>query len=51
MEESAEAGKIQVTAATQALLKDEFGFSRRDEVAVKGLGKMTVYLLEEPLCV
>ena len=46
MEESAEAGTIQVSAATQALLKDEFCFARRDDVDIKGVGAMTVYRLE-----
>ena len=46
MEESAEAGTIQVSAATQALLKDEFCFARRDDVDIKGVGAMTIYRLE-----
>jgi class 3 adenylate cyclase len=49
MEESADAGTIQVSAATQALLMDEFRFGRRDDVAIKGVGAMTVYRLEGPL--
>ncbi len=49
MEQSAEAGTIQVSAAAEALLKDEFRFSRRGDVEIKGIGAMTVYRLEGPL--
>ena len=49
MEESAEAGTIQVSATTEALLKDKFRFTQRDDVDIKGVGTMTVYRLEGPL--
>ena len=49
MEEMADAGTIQASAATQALLEQEFRFTRRDDVDVKGVGTMTVYRLEGPL--
>ena len=49
MEETAEAGTIQVSASAEALLKEEFRFSRRDDVEIKGVGTMTVYRLEGPL--
>jgi urea transport system substrate-binding protein len=49
MEESADQGTIRVTATTQAILNEKFRFSRRDDVNIKGLGKMAVYLLEGSL--
>ena len=49
MEETAEAGTIQVSAASEALLGQEFRFTRRDDVEIKGIGAMTVYRLEGAL--
>lgn len=45
MESSGESGKIQVTAATYELLKDQFLFEERGTIEVKGKGAMTTYWL------
>ncbi|HEX3219230.1 MAG TPA: adenylate/guanylate cyclase domain-containing protein [Candidatus Limnocylindria bacterium] len=45
MESSGVPGRIQVDAVTHALLQDDFAFEARDAVEVKGLGRMTTYLL------
>jgi adenylate cyclase len=45
MQSHAPAGAIQVTERTYRRLADRYAFERRDEVAVKGKGTMTTYLL------
>jgi adenylate cyclase len=45
MESSGVPGRIQVAASTHALLGDGYSFEARDEVEVKGLGRMTTFLL------
>jgi len=45
MESSGEPGRIQVTEATYALLREEFAFEGRGLVDIKGRGKMTTYYL------
>ncbi len=45
MESHSEVGKIQVTAATYALLKDKFELEERGAIEVKGKGQMQTYWL------
>jgi adenylate cyclase len=45
MESTGEPGCIQVTAETWTRVKDRYAWTRRDEVEVKGKGRMTTYLL------
>jgi class 3 adenylate cyclase len=45
MESSGEPGKIQVTGGMRELLKDEFIFTPRGKVAVKGKGEMETWFL------
>jgi class 3 adenylate cyclase len=45
MESQGIPGRIQVTAATYAKLKDTFEFVQRGMIKVKGRGKMTTYFL------
>jgi adenylate cyclase len=46
MESAGVPGCLQVTPATFALTGDRYPFRRRDDVAVKGKGSMTTYLLD-----
>jgi hypothetical protein len=39
------AGRIQVTPSTRELLRDSCSFEERGPVDVKGLGRMTTYLI------
>ncbi|MFN8285417.1 MAG: adenylate/guanylate cyclase domain-containing protein [Chitinophagales bacterium] len=39
--------RIQVSEEVKDILKDKFSFEKREEVEVKGKGKMTVYILNE----
>lgn len=45
MESSGLPGKIQVTAETYEILKDEYIFEKRGQIFVKGKGEMTTYWL------
>jgi class 3 adenylate cyclase len=45
MESTGEPGCIQVTPETWMRVKDRYAWTRRDEVEVKGKGRMTTYLL------
>lgn len=45
MESEGLPGTIQVTAATQELIRDRFNCDRRGVIAVKGKGEMETYLL------
>ncbi len=45
MESSGLPGKIQVTAETYEILKDEYIFEERGQILVKGKGEMTTYWL------
>ncbi len=45
MESSGLPGKIQVTAETYEMLKDEYIFEERGQILVKGKGEMTTYWL------
>ncbi|MBE9117026.1 DUF3365 domain-containing protein [Lusitaniella coriacea LEGE 07157] len=45
MESSGAPGKIQVSAATYELLKDQYMFEERGAIAVKGKGEMVTYWL------
>jgi class 3 adenylate cyclase len=45
MESSGLPGKIQVTAETYEMLKDEYIFEQRGQIFVKGKGEMTTYWL------
>jgi class 3 adenylate cyclase len=45
MESSGVPGRIQVTEATYALLRDQFAFEDRGPIEVKGKGRMAAYLL------
>jgi adenylate cyclase len=49
MESSGEPGKIQVSEATYALLKDKFDFEARGEIEIKGKGKMRTWFLIAPM--
>lgn len=49
MEETCVAGAIQVTAATQRLLKDDYLFSVKSAVEVKGKGVLDTFMLLEQL--
>ncbi len=48
MESTGAPGKIQVSEATYALLKDKFALEARGEVEVKGKGKMNTWFLLGP---
>lgn len=50
MESSGVPGRIQVAASTWALLRDvsSLSFERREAVEVKGMGRLTTYLLADP---
>jgi class 3 adenylate cyclase len=45
MESTGVPGRVQVSEATYALLKDQFALEERGEIEVKGKGKMRTYLL------
>jgi adenylate cyclase len=47
MESAGVAGRIQVAPSTWELLRDRFAFEAREPMEVKGLGRMTTYLLAE----
>ena len=49
MESAGTPGRIHVAASTHALLGDAYSFEKLEAIEVKGLGRMTTYLLvEEP---
>jgi guanylate cyclase len=48
MESSGVPGRIQVAPSTRDLLRDSWSFEEREPVEVKGLGRMTRYLLADP---
>ena len=48
MESSGVPGRIQVAPSTRDLLRDSWSFEEREPVEVKGLGRMTRYLLAGP---
>jgi guanylate cyclase len=45
MESAGTTGRVHVAASTHALLGDAYSFEELEEVEVKGLGRMTTYLL------
>jgi class 3 adenylate cyclase len=45
MESHSLPGRIQVTAATFARLRDRYRFEERGEIEIKGKGRLPVYLL------
>jgi class 3 adenylate cyclase len=45
MESTGIPGKIQVTAQTYELLRDEYVFTHRESVEVRGLGTMSTHIL------
>ena len=45
MESHGEPGRIQVSRDTYELLRDDFTFERRGEIAIKGKGLMETYYL------
>ncbi|AMW27659.1 transporter substrate-binding protein [Arthrospira platensis] len=47
MESQGEVGRIQITAATKAILKDNFIFEERGVIDVKGRGKMVTFWLKD----
>jgi adenylate cyclase len=49
MESHGAPGQVQVSAATYALLKDDFEFEARGPIAIKGKGEMLTYWLRRPL--
>lgn len=42
-------GRVQVTEETYRRLRDAFSFERRGTIDVKGIGKVTTYLLGDPI--
>jgi class 3 adenylate cyclase len=48
MESSGVAGRIQVAPSTRNLLLESYAFEEREPVEVKGLGRMTTYLVSDP---
>lgn len=48
MESSGVPGRIHVAPSTRDLLRDSWSFEEREPVEVKGLGRMTTYLLVDP---
>jgi adenylate cyclase len=48
MESSGVPGRIHVARSSRDLLRDSFSFEERGTVEVKGLGRMTTYLLADP---
>jgi adenylate cyclase len=48
MQCSGVAGRIHVAQSTRDLLRDRWTFEEREPVEVKGIGRMTTYLLVEP---
>ena len=46
MEENSEAGKINISAATYQLAKDQIDYIPRGEIEVKGKGKMEMYFVK-----
>jgi adenylate cyclase len=49
MQSSGIAGRIQVAQSTRDLLRDGWAFEEREPVEVKGLGRMSTYLVVEPV--
>jgi adenylate cyclase len=49
MQATGAAGKIQITAATYDLLKDQYQIEERGAIAVQGVGEMTTYWLIDRL--
>jgi class 3 adenylate cyclase len=47
MESAGVPGRIQVSASTHALLGDGYSFEEREPIEVKGLGRMTTYLVAD----
>ena len=47
MESHGEPGRIQVSAATYEYLTERSGFIRRDDLEIKGKGRLTAYLSAE----
>ena len=47
MESAGVPGRIQVSASTRTLLGDDFSFEERGAIEVKGLGRMTTYLVAD----
>jgi class 3 adenylate cyclase len=48
MESTGEPGKIQLSEAAYALLKDTFDLEARGEIEIKGKGKMKTWFLTGP---
>lgn len=48
MESSGEAGKVNISQTTYALVKDEFNCIHRGKVAAKGKGEIDMYFVEGP---
>ncbi len=48
MESQGIANQIQVAESTYLMLKDDFEFEKRGDIAIKGIGTMTTYLLLAP---
>ncbi len=40
-------GRVQVAPSTERLLRDRYAFDAREPIDVKGLGRMTTYVLAE----
>ncbi len=47
MEELALPMRVNISAATHALIQDRFTFTRRDDITVKGKGRLTMYFVED----
>ena len=46
MESSGEAGKVNVSSTTYALVKDRFACSHRGKISAKGKGEVDMYFVE-----
>ena len=49
MESNSQPGKINISAATYELVKDQFQCTPRGKIAVKGAGEQTMYFVEGAL--
>jgi class 3 adenylate cyclase len=49
MESNSQPGKINVSAVTYELIKDQFQCTPRGKIAVKGAGEKTMYFVESAL--
>ncbi|MBL7811568.1 MAG: hypothetical protein JNL57_05045 [Bacteroidetes bacterium] len=48
LENSGEPGKINISGSTYSLIKDQFDFTYRGKIAVKGKGEVDMYFVNQP---